>query len=424
MEAHTVGEDDWTTLEDVNGHTTQDTGFFCLDYPDVHPFISSHYQTVDVDAETCTPEGDTGEWWAASGPSDGPEDWQVDLSDFAGSDVELSISYVSDPSVALPGVFVDEVEVSTGEGTTSFESGLEGWTVPGPPAGSPGNDNDWIVGGVDDTPPATGDIAAASLERQPEINEFLAGYFGPYPWPSSGGIVFDTPGLGFALETQTRPVYAPDFFTDSISGDGVVVHELAHQWYGDSVRLHRWRDIWLNEAFATYAEWLWSEYDGLGTAQENADFWYGFWRGGRPVLAVAHRQPGSRIPVREPGLLPRRVDGARAAPGRRGRRLLRHPAGLAAEAGRQDRNHGAVHRAGRADQRGTARRAVRDLVVHTRSPARTHPCPGRGSGAAVQGQWARPRQGGHGGMNARPGALVRTMGPTTQEGLIGFDLGR
>ena len=292
VEAHTVGQDDWTTLEDANGHTSQEPGNSCLDWPDVHPFISTHYQTVDVDAGTCTAEGDTGEWWAASGPSDGPEEWQVDLGEFAGSDVELSITYASDPVIALPGVFVDEVEVSTGEGTTSFESGLEGWTVPGPPAGSPGNENDWIVGDADDVPDSAGDIAAASLARQPEIIEFLSGVFGPYPWKSSGGIVFGTTGLGFALETQTRPVYAPEFFTDPISGDGVVVHELAHQWYGDSVRLHRWRDIWLNEAFATYAEWLWSEHEGLGTAQENADFWYGLFPEDDPFWQLPIGDPG------------------------------------------------------------------------------------------------------------------------------------
>ena len=54
----------------------------------------------------------------------------------------------------------------------------------------------------------------------------------------------------------------------------MVVHEYTHQWYGDSVALERWRDIWLNEGFATYAEWLWSEHEGLGTAQETFDVFY------------------------------------------------------------------------------------------------------------------------------------------------------
>jgi aminopeptidase N len=54
----------------------------------------------------------------------------------------------------------------------------------------------------------------------------------------------------------------------------VVVHELAHQWYGDSVALAAWKHMWLNEGFATYAEWLWSEHEGLGTPQEIFDFLY------------------------------------------------------------------------------------------------------------------------------------------------------
>jgi aminopeptidase N len=51
----------------------------------------------------------------------------------------------------------------------------------------------------------------------------------------------------------------------------VVVHELTHQWYGDSLALERWQHIWLNEGFATYAEWLWSEHEGFATAQEIFD---------------------------------------------------------------------------------------------------------------------------------------------------------
>jgi aminopeptidase N len=119
--------------------------------------------------------------------------------------------------------------------------------------------------------PSAGEIAEGSLARQPEVNDFLAGFFGPYPFASSGGIVDDFEELQFALETQTRPVYAAAFFTDSISGDLVVVHELAHQWTGDLLRLDLWQHIWLNEGFATYAEWLWLEREGLATPQEIFD---------------------------------------------------------------------------------------------------------------------------------------------------------
>jgi aminopeptidase N len=119
--------------------------------------------------------------------------------------------------------------------------------------------------------PSMGRVAARSLARQPEIIGFLAGVAGPYPWRSAGGIVDDA-DLGFALETQTRSIYSKFFFSNPVGADFVVVHELAHQWYGDSLAVERWRDIWLNEGFATYTEWLWSEREGLGTAQEIFDF--------------------------------------------------------------------------------------------------------------------------------------------------------
>ena len=93
-------------------------------------------------------------------------------------------------------------------------------------------------------------------------------FFGPYPFSAAGGIVDDFEELQFALETQTRPVYAAGFFFDPIGGDLVVVHELAHQWIGDLLRVDPWQHIWLNEGFATYAEWLWLEREGVVTPQE------------------------------------------------------------------------------------------------------------------------------------------------------------
>jgi aminopeptidase N len=112
----------------------------------------------------------------------------------------------------------------------------------------------------------------SSLSRQGEILDVLGEAFGRYPFSTVGAIVDNQDDLFFAPETQTRPVYSKYFWLDAegnpVNGDGVVVHELAHQWFGDDIALARWQDIWLNEGFATYAEWLWAEYEGFATTQE------------------------------------------------------------------------------------------------------------------------------------------------------------
>jgi hypothetical protein len=270
VEAHTVGLDDWTTLP-APGITSNDTGFSCPFWLGIHPFLTN-YQTDNQDG-TCSPTGTppaTGSWNAVTGGSDWRQ-WTIDLSAYAGSSIEVSITYAGDDLVAAAGVAIDDIVVSTGEGTTSFEDDgdlLDGWTVSGPPDTSPGNESDWFVGTVADLPPPAGAIVQGSFARQPEILDFLSGFFGRYPWKASGGIVDDLDELTFALENQTRPIYSDDFFTDSFNGDSVVVHELAHQWFGDELRLERWQDIWLNEGFATYAEWLWAEYEGFATTQQ------------------------------------------------------------------------------------------------------------------------------------------------------------
>ncbi len=238
VEAHHPGQDDWTTLPDANGHTSQEPGNHCAaEALEPHPFLL-HYLTLPAaEGEPCTATGTTGEWWAASGSSDGYENWDIDLSAYAGGDVEVSITYVSDFTVQGQGVYVDDVVVSTGVGTTSFEDDgdtFDGWTVPGPPEGSPGNTNDWTAGPTF-TDAAIGFSAQQSLERLPEILAFLKTQFGPYPFKDAGGIVPNDDRLGFALETQTRPIYSPGFFGGGENA-GVVTHENAHQWFGDSSR--------------------------------------------------------------------------------------------------------------------------------------------------------------------------------------------
>lgn len=122
-----------------------------------------------------------------------------------------------------------------------------------------------IVNAVDrDLTPANRATTDASLALQPDMIDFFSGRFGRYPFGSFGAIV-DDDTVGYALETQTRPVYSLR------AREGTVAHELAHQWFGDSVSPHRWADIWLNEGWATYATWLWTEHRGGQSAQASFD---------------------------------------------------------------------------------------------------------------------------------------------------------
>lgn len=97
--------------------------------------------------------------------------------------------------------------------------------------------------------------ARPALRRLPAIVRFLSRSFGPYPFDAIGSVV-DLAPVDYALETQTRPIYT------SAPGSAGMVHEMAHQWFGDSVGLTRWPEIWLNEGFATWAEWYYAERSG------------------------------------------------------------------------------------------------------------------------------------------------------------------
>jgi hypothetical protein len=146
VEARTPGGNDWTTLPDANGHTTQATGESCKQensggWRTLHPHLD-HYQT-QTGASTCAPTGTTGAWNAASGNSGGWQEWSINLSAYAGKTVEISIAYASDWATQGIGVFLDDITLPDGT-STSFEAGLDGWAITGPPEGTASNVNNFI----------------------------------------------------------------------------------------------------------------------------------------------------------------------------------------------------------------------------------------------------------------------------------------
>jgi aminopeptidase N len=106
------------------------------------------------------------------------------------------------------------------------------------------------------------------VSRTPSIIRFFERRFGPYPFPVTGAIVERTK-YPTAFETQTRVTYAAAVFTRDVSPITNVVHETAHQWFGDDVTACRWSDIWLAEGFASYAQWLWSAAHHRGTVEHH-----------------------------------------------------------------------------------------------------------------------------------------------------------
>jgi hypothetical protein len=147
VEAHTPGQDNWTTLPDLNGNSQSDPPAECQPNGfllNLHPFLR-HY----LGGSGCTGPGTSGVWNSFTGSSGGWQEVAVDLSQFLGGEVELSISYVTDPVTGGVGAFVDDTRLvidGAETGADGFEAAASEWTPGGPPAGSPPNSGNWRIG--------------------------------------------------------------------------------------------------------------------------------------------------------------------------------------------------------------------------------------------------------------------------------------
>ena len=105
--------------------------------------------------------------------------------------------------------------------------------------------------------------------RQPDMVEEFGRLFGPYPFGEYTVVVTDDE-LDVPVEAQGMSIFGANHVDGRRTAERLVAHELAHQWFGNSVTVADWRHIWLNEGFATYAEWLWSERSGGEPAKVRA----------------------------------------------------------------------------------------------------------------------------------------------------------
>ena len=107
------------------------------------------------------------------------------------------------------------------------------------------------------------------FKQQQEMLDFYESVFGKYPFPDYQ-VVITEDELEIPLEAQGLSIFGSNHVAGNHRFERLIAHELAHQWFGNSVGVSEWKDIWLNEGFACYCEWLWTEHTGASTAHEAA----------------------------------------------------------------------------------------------------------------------------------------------------------
>ena len=120
----------------------------------------------------------------------------------------------------------------------------------------------------------TGDDAIMQpfIEETAQQLDYFDDYFGPFPFDSYG-IAMTDGFIGGAMEEEGRSLFSVSDFLGGVDGGTALLlsHELTHQWFGDAVTPAEWKDIWLNESFATYGEWMWIDHAGYRSLDDSAE---------------------------------------------------------------------------------------------------------------------------------------------------------